>query len=156
MSSAAEPSAHGCDRVEFSFGPNPGEASRPLAAIASSGEIARVMLALKSVLAADKDNALLIFDEVDTGISGKTARKIGFLLREISKKTQIVAVTHSAQIASLADEHFLLKKETADGETLSVALPLGEEERIEELSRILGGLEITDAVRENARELLKK
>lgn len=151
-----EPAAQGLSTVRFLIRTNAGQSAAPLGSIASGGELSRVMLALKSVLAADKDNALLIFDEVDTGISGKTARKIGFLLREISKKTQIVAVTHSAQIASLADEHFLLKKETADGETLSVALPLGEEERIEELSRILGGLEITDAVRENARELLKK
>ncbi len=151
-----EPGAQGLSAVRFLIRTNAGQKEAPLGSIASGGELSRVMLALKSVLARDRDNALLIFDEVDTGISGKTARKIGFMLSDIARRTQIIAVTHSAQIASLADEHFLLQKETSHGQTVSTAVRLEEKGRLEELSRILGGIEITDAVRENARELMKK
>ncbi len=150
------PAPHGLEQGEFLICTNPGQKPAPVGSIASGGELSRIMLALKSVLAAEQDNAVLIFDEIDTGISGKTARKIGLLLRELSQRTQILAVTHSAQIASLADEHFLLEKSVEEEQTFSRVRSLNKEERVEELSRILGGIGITDAVRQNARELLEK
>lgn len=144
----------GRSRVSFYIRTNEGEDACPLGNIASGGELGRVMLALKSALATKKESATLIFDEIDTGISGKTSRKIGILLSEMAKTNQIIAVTHSAQIASLASEHYKLEK-AFDGEnTVSSARKLGRAERIEELSRILGGINVTETARQNAIELL--
>ncbi len=143
----------GCDRVEFLLAANPGEPLQPLSRIASGGELSRIMLALKSVIA-DKDGVgTVIYDEIDTGVSGKTARKIGIELLRSARATQVFCVTHSAQIASLADAHYLIDKKEKDGRAETSVTPLAEEGRIQELSRILGGIEVTEAQRLAAKEL---
>lgn len=136
---------NGADAVEFLIATNPGEPLLPLSRIASGGELARVMLAVKSVLN-DRDGvASAVFDEVDTGISGKTSRKIGIKLAEIGKHTQVLCVTHSAQIASLATTHYKIVKSVENGAAESTVYPLDEQGRVCEVARILGGLKITEA-----------
>ena len=143
----------GGDEVEFLLATNAGEPPAPLSAIASGGELARIMLAIKSVIA-DRDGiGTVIYDEIDTGVSGKTARKIGIELLRSARGAQVLCVTHSAQIASLADAHYLIRKNEKDGRAETAVLPLAEEGRINELSRILGGIEVTDAQRRAAWEL---
>ncbi len=144
----------GADTVEFLLATNPGEPLLPLSSIASGGELARIMLAIKSVIS-DRDGIeTVIYDEIDTGVSGKTARKIGIeLLRSAHGAQQVLCVTHSAQIASLADAHYLIKKSEEDGRAETQVVPLDEDGRISELSRILGGIEVTDAQRRAAWEL---
>ena len=122
--------------------------------IASGGELSRIMLSLKSVIA-DKDGIpTVIYDEVDTGVSGKTARKIGIKLRESASQTQIFCVTHSAQIASLASHHFVIRKHEEDGRASTKVCSLDRDGRVEELARILGGLSVTDAQRQAALDML--
>ena len=146
----------GYDNVEFYLSANKGAEAQSLAKIASGGEIARVMLALKSVIA-DKDGvSSVIFDEIDTGVSGKTARKIGLKMRSMSKGLQIFCVTHSAQIASLADIHFLISKREVDGKTQTSVRALDYDGRVKELSRILGGINVTDAQRAAAVDMLNE
>ena len=146
----------GSDEVEFFISPNRGADAKPLAKIASGGELARVMLALKSVIA-DKDNvSTLIFDEIDAGVSGKTARKIGIKMLELSKSSQIFSVTHSAQIASLADGHYLISKSDSDGATATSVSLLDYEGRVSELSRILGGIDVTESQRMAAIDMLEE
>ena len=143
----------GGDDVEFLLATNAGEPLMPLSAIASGGELARIMLAIKSVIA-DRDGiGTVIYDEIDTGVSGKTARKIGIELLRSARGAQVLCVTHSAQIASLADAHYLIRKKEKDGRAETEVLPLTEDGRITELSRILGGIEVTDAPRRAAWEL---
>lgn len=143
----------GGDEVEFLLATNVGEPLAPLSAIASGGELARIMLAIKSVIA-DRDGiGTVIYDEIDTGVSGKTARKIGIELLRSARGAQVFCVTHSAQIASLADAHYLIRKNEKEGRAETEVLPLAEEGRITELSRILGGIEVTDAQRRAAWEL---
>ena len=144
----------GADLVEFFISPNRGAEAKPLSKIASGGELARVMLALKSTLADKNSISTLIFDEIDAGVSGKTARKIGIKMHELSASAQIFSVTHSAQIASLADMHFLIsKKDTGSGVETEVSL-LEREGRIAELSRILGGIAVTEAQKNAAIDML--
>lgn len=146
----------GYDRVEFYLSANKGAEAQSLAKIASGGEIARVMLALKSVIA-DKDGvSSVIFDEIDTGVSGKTARKIGLKMRAMSSGLQIFCVTHSAQIASLADIHFLISKSDVDGKTQTSVRMLDYDGRVKELSRILGGINVTEAQRAAAIDMLNE
>ena len=151
--------AEGKDHVEFLIATNQGEPLQPMTRIASGGELSRIMLALRSVLNLRYGVPTTIYDEVDTGISGRTARKVGIKLAGLSKHTQVICVTHSAQIASLADAHYVIEKqETADREgtmraETSVHL-LSENERVEEIARILSGLDVTDAQRMAARELM--
>ena len=146
----------GYDKVEFYLSANKGAEAQSLAKIASGGEIARVMLALKSVIA-DKDGvSSVVFDEIDTGVSGKTARKIGLKMTDMSSGLQIFCVTHSAQIASLGDVHFLISKSDINGATETSVRELDCEGRISELSRILGGIDVTDSQREAARDMLKE
>ena len=152
----SQPQPQGTYALCFTLRTNAGQEPAPLGELASGGELSRVMLALKSALAADAAAPLLIFDEIDTGISGKTARKLGLLLQQMSRHSQVLCVTHSAQVASLADQHLLLEKSVIEGQTVSRARVITEEERIEELARILGGLQVTEAVRQNARELLQQ
>lgn len=143
----------GADAVEFLLATNPGEPLLPLSSIASGGELARIMLAIKSVIA-DRDGiGTVIYDEIDAGVSGKTARKLGIELMRSARGTQVLCVTHSAQIASLADSHYLIKKTEKDGRAETEVLRLDEEGRIKELSRILGGIEVTEAQRLAAAEL---
>ncbi len=144
----------GSDEVEFLICANAGEPPKPLEKIASGGELSRIMLALKSVLS-DKDGVeTVIFDEVDTGISGKTSRKVGLKLREIARQIQVICVTHSAQIASLADAHYLIDKHEMGGRTETEVSMLDREGRIAEVARILGGIDVTDAQRAVAEELI--
>ena len=144
----------GMDTLEFFISANRGAEPQPLAKVASGGELARVMLALKSTVA-DKDGvATVIFDEIDAGVSGKTARKIGIKMLSLSKSAQLISVTHSAQIASLADGHFLISKADVDGRTETSVSELDREGRIRELSRILGGIDVTEAQRRAAVDML--
>lgn len=145
----------GFDQVEFYISANRGAEPQPLARIASGGELARIMLAIKCALA-DKDGIpTLIFDEVDAGVSGKTARKIGMKMHELATVSQVIAVTHSAQIASLADGHFLIRKSDVNGITETGVKLLDYEGRVAEISRILGGIDVTPAQREAAIDMLK-
>lgn len=146
---------NGIDDVEFFLSANVGEDAKPLHKIASGGELSRIMLAIKSVLA-EKDNiSTLIFDEIDTGVSGSAAQKIAIKLKEVSKTHQVICVTHLAQIASYADEHMLISKSEENGQTYTHLESLGFEERKRELARIMGGMEITDLMLENAEQMLK-
>ena len=149
-------SEKGINNGVFYMSANQGLDPQPLSKIASGGELSRVMLAVKSVIAAKEDTEGLIFDEIDSGVSGKTARKIGLKMKELSKNQQIITVTHSAQIASLADCHYLIAKSNENGITASSILPLDYEGRIKELSRILGGLKVSDAQRKAAIDMLQE
>ena len=147
---------NGCDDIEILISTNPGEQPKPAAKIASGGELSRMMLAIKNVLA-DKDNIdTLIFDEVDTGISGSAAQRVGFKLKEVSKSRQVLCVTHLAQIASLADSHFKIAKSVSDGKTYTNVTPLDHDGRKYELARIIGGVEITQTTLDYAEELLNQ
>lgn len=145
----------GTDDVVFMASVNVGEPYIPIAKNASGGEMSRIMLAIKTVIAAHDGLPTVIFDEVDTGVSGKTSRKIGFSLLASAKNAQILSITHSAQIASLAHRHLLVYKQEKEGRTESSVKLLSEEERIEELARILGGIAVTDSQREAARDMLR-
>ncbi len=146
--------ANGMDDIEILITTNPGELPKPVAKIASGGELSRMMLAIKNVLS-DKDNIdTLIFDEVDTGISGSAAQKVGLKLREVSRTRQVLCVTHLAQIASLADSHYKIMKNVSDGKTYTSVTPLDHEGRVQELARIIGGVEITQATLSFAQEML--
>ena len=152
--SPCELNENGGDDVEFLIATNPGEPVQPLAKIASGGELSRIMLALRSVLD-DRDGATtVIFDEIDTGVSGKTSRKIGLKLHETAERSQVLCVTHSAQIASLADVHYLITKGEREGRAETEVRELSLEERVEEIARILGGIEVTAAQRDAAREMI--
>lgn len=160
-------------RVEVSFAPckisfngdhvaelllsaNPGEPPKPIARIASGGELSRIMLAIKSALADKDDIGTLIFDEIDTGVSGKAAQKIGLKLKEIGRTRQILCVTHSAQIAALADNHLLIRKDVSDGRTKTVVLPLDESGRVEEVARIFSTDRVTDLMRQTAASMIEE
>ena len=147
--------ANGCDEIELLISTNPGEAPKPVAKIASGGELSRMMLAIKNVLADKDDIDTLIFDEVDTGISGSASQKVGFKLKEVSASRQVLCVTHQAQIAALADHHFKIAKTVKDGKTYTGVTTLDHEGRRSELARIIGGVEITKATLDYAEELLK-
>ncbi|MCD7722383.1 MAG: DNA repair protein RecN [Clostridiales bacterium] len=148
-------SSAGIDKVEFLISANPGEAEKPLSKIASGGELSRIMLAFKNILARADTIGTLIFDEIDTGVSGKASGKIGLKLKSVSKETQVIAVTHSAQIAAAADRHLLIEKEFKSGKTYTKVTALTFDERVHELARIMGGLNITESLLQSARELLE-
>jgi DNA repair protein RecN (Recombination protein N) len=154
LGSGAQLNAHGIDEVEFLICTNVGDQLMPLSKIASGGELARIMLSLKNVLNLSDGIETVIFDEIDTGISGKTSRKVGIKLKEIGKTSQVICVTHSAQIASLANSHVFISKSEKDGRTESAVRYLDREERVREIARILGGIEITDAQITAAREMI--
>ena len=145
--------ANGYDEAEFMISTNPGESVKPLGTVASGGELSRIMLAIKTVLADSDDIPTLIFDEIDTGISGRTAQMVSEKLSYIAKSHQVICITHLPQIAAMADSHYEIAKTAADGRTTTTIRPLAEAEMVEELARLLGGAKITDAVRENAREM---
>lgn len=147
-------SSIGYDKIEFLISTNPGEPPKPLAKIASGGELSRIMLAIKNILSYNDTIDTLIFDEIDVGVSGRASQKIGLKLKSVSKNTQVICVTHSAQIASNADEHFLIQKEFSDDKTFTKVAPLDFEARKRELARIMGGMEITDTLLKSAEELL--
>ena len=148
-------SANGMDKVRFLISTNPGEAVKPLARIASGGELSRIMLAIKSVMADSDAIETLIFDEIDAGISGRTAQKVSEKLALLSASHQIICITHLPQIASMADTHFVIEKESDGSRTKTRIRQLSEEEEIGELARLLGGAKITDTVLESADEMKK-
>ena len=146
-------SANGIDSACFMISTNTGEDLKPLAKIASGGELSRIMLAIKTVIANQDDIETLIFDEIDAGISGKTAQMVADQLKKLSKSHQIICITHLPQIASMADTHFLIEKSAKDNRTTTHIYSLDEDRSINELARMLGGAKITEAVVANAREL---
>ena len=146
-------SALGCDNIEFLISPNAGEAPRPLAKIASGGEISRIMLSIKNVLAHKDDIGTLIFDEVDAGVSGRAAQKIGRKLAQVAKNRQVLCVTHLAQVAAYADRHLCITKEVLNQRTHTQVQPLGEKQRIQELARISVGEHITETARRPPEEM---
>ncbi len=143
----------GKDKVEFMISPNKGEALKPLSKIASGGEMSRVMLALKAVLVDADEIETFIFDEIDTGVSGRTAAKVGKKMSLIGEKRQILCITHLPQIAAMADKHFLIEKKTRDDQTLTVVSSLGEEASIREVARLMGSTAVTEATLAAAKEL---
>lgn len=145
--------ANGTDDAQFLISTNPGEEVKPLGSIASGGEISRIMLALKTVLAENDEIDTLIFDEIDTGISGRTAQKVSEKMNLIGRNHQVICITHLPQIAAMADTHFLIEKQVEGGATHSRIVKMKEEESVEELARMLGGVTITETVLENAREM---
>lgn len=149
-------SATGADTVEFMISTNPGEEPKPIAKIASGGELARIMLALKSVFADSFGVQTVIYDEIDAGVSGKTARKIGIKLKTSARGTQTICVTHSAQIASLADRQLLIEKRVIDGRTETQVTEIAGEDRVREIARILGGVTVSETMRSSARELIEE
>lgn len=146
------PGPHGAESVEFFFGPNPGEPLKPLRHIASSGELARVMLALKSALAGQDDTPLLVFDEIDANVGGEIARAVGIKMRELGKKHQVIAITHFPQVAALADFHYLISKVQEAGRTVSQLRRIDGDARVSELVRMLGTS--SESAEAHARELL--
>jgi DNA repair protein RecN (Recombination protein N) len=153
LNSANPPQRSGQDKVEFQFAPNPGEPRRPLRAIASSGELARVMLALKTVLSQQDDIPVVVFDEVDANIGGETAHAIGDKMRQIGKHRQVLCITHLAPVAAAGDAHWVVRKSARDGRTVSEVLGVEGPERLEEIARMLGG---GDAARKHAESLVRQ
>ena len=147
-------SANGFDDIEFMISTNPGEPVKPVKNVASGGELSRIMLGIKTILAGVDDIDSLIFDEIDTGISGITAREVGKRLKELSTKHQVIAITHLAQIAALADTHFVIEKNVEDGKTKTEISLMDDDQRLKELARLLGGDENSKAALDNARELM--
>lgn len=147
-------SANGWDKIEFLIATNVGETAKPLAKIASGGELSRIMLAIKSIIAQKDSIDTLIFDEIDTGVSGKVSRKIGLKLKELGAFTQVICVTHSAQIASVADSHFLIEKNVENDRTYTNVTVLDYNGRKNELARIMGGINATESLLKSAEELL--
>ena len=145
---------NGKDEIEFLISANAGEEPKPLAKIASGGELSRIMLAIKNVLAETDGVDTMIFDEIDTGVSGRAAQKIAMKLRSASKGRQVICVTHLAQIAAQGDVHLYISKSVSDGKTYTNIKSLIEEERVAEIARIMGGMEITKLQLESAREML--
>ena len=149
-----EPGPDGCDAVRFLMSANAGEDLKPIARIASGGELARIMLALKNVLAEQESIGTLVFDEVDTGVSGRAAQKVAEKLAQVSRRKQVLCVTHLPQLAAMADTHFSVEKGERDGRTYTRVVLLDREQRKAELARITGGSHVTEALLESAGELL--
>ena len=150
----SEPSASGSDRIEFQVAGHAGVAPRPLARVASGGELARISLAISVIAATATPVSTLIFDEVDAGIGGAVAETVGRLLKQLGQNRQVLCVTHLPQVAARGDQHFLVSKAEASGRPVSQIGALDRKARIEELARMLGGMEITDTTRKHAREML--
>jgi len=145
----------GIDQVEFYFSPNPGEPVKPLARIASGGELSRLMLAIKSLALARGEIPTLLFDEVDAGIGGRVAEIVGQKLKKVAAAHQVICVTHLPQIAALADAHYAVEKEVARGRTFTRVKRLGERERVAEVARMLAGVKVTDKAMRHAEEMVK-
>jgi DNA repair protein RecN (Recombination protein N) len=148
--------ARGLERAEFLLSPNTGEELRPLARIASGGELSRILLALKSVASLDAPGKTLVFDEVDAGIGGRVADVVGRKLRAMASRHQVLCVTHLPQIASLAEAHYAVRKQVERGRTVVDVRPLSADERVEEVARMLGGESVTETARRHAREMVKQ
>ena len=150
---AENPNANGMDDAEFLISTNPGEPLKPLAKVASGGELSRIMLAMKAVLAQNDSIGTLIFDEIDAGISGRTAQMVSEKMNVIGKSHQVICITHLPQIAAMADVHFLIEKSVVGENTVSRIRPLEKEESVAELARMIGGVAITDTVLKSALEM---
>lgn len=148
--------ANGVDEAEFYIALNPGEPMRALADIASGGELSRIQLAIKSVGAMESSAGCYVFDEIDTGISGRTAQAVAEKLSKIATKTQVISITHLQAIAAMADRHLLIEKAVSDGRTLSTVRTLSEDEAVEELGRMIGGADLTETVLSDAREMRER
>ena len=148
-----EISENGYDFVEFLISTNPGEPLKPLAKVASGGELSRIMLAMKSILASTEDVDTLIFDEIDTGISGKTAQKVAEKMAGISGKHQVICISHLSQIAAMADHHYLIEKKLENDRTVTKIKQLNRQQSIAEIVRINGGNEVTEASLKQATEM---
>ena len=146
-------SVNGIDDPEFMISTNPGEPVKPLGKVASGGELSRIMLAIKTVMAESDNIETLIFDEIDSGISGRTAQMVSEKMNTLGKNHQIICITHLPQIAAMADSHYLIEKSVEDQNTYSRIYELSQEASIKELARMLGGVKITDTVIESAREM---
>ena len=149
-------SEDGCDNVRFFISTNKGEDPKPLAAIASGGEVSRVMLSLKSILAREQKLPVMIFDEIDTGISGEISEKVGRVMRRLSEMCQIVAITHQPQIASQAHKHYKVQKVEEGERTVTKILPLSDEDHIREVASLMSGEQITESALTSARELIDR
>ena len=145
----------GIDQVEFYFSSNPGEAVKPLAKIASGGELSRVMLAIKSLVLSQGEIPTLLFDEVDAGIGGGVAEVVGKKLKKVAASYQVICVTHLPQIAALADSHYVVQKEVVKGRTFTKVKRLNDEERVAEVARMLGGVKITEKTKRHAEEMVR-
>ncbi|GAX90924.1 DNA repair protein RecN [Effusibacillus lacus] len=143
----------GIDRVEFLFSPNPGEPLRPLVKIASGGELSRTLLAIKTILSGEGVETL-VFDEIDTGISGRAAQAVAEKMSVVAHSSQVICVTHLPQVACMADRHFVINKQQKSGRSLTIVNQLNDSERVEELARMLSGAELTDTTRKHAEEML--
>lgn len=148
--------AKGLDDVEFMISTNPGEPPKPIAKIASGGELSRIMLSIKNVISDKDDVPTLIFDEVDTGVSGSAAEKIGRKLRQVSKGRQVICVTHLAQIAALCDHHLLIQKQVKDDHTFTQVTELDHPGRVREIARIMSGVDVSELSLQNAEEMLRR
>ena len=146
---------NGWDDVEFLVSTNPGEDVKPLGLVASGGELSRIMLGIKSVLAQIDEIPTLIFDEIDTGISGRTAQKVAEKMAYIGRSHQVLCITHLPQIAAMADSHYLIEKTADDAHTNTQILELTEDEQIREVARLMGGVEITQTILDSAEEMKK-
>lgn len=144
----------GSDNIEFLISPNPGEALKPLAKIASGGELSRIMLAIQNVLSQNDNVGTMIFDEIDTGVSGSAAEKIAKVLKSVGSKGQVICITHSAQVASYADNHFVVEKKVQNEKTYTYVTPLDRDGRIKEVARIIGGVNITELQIKSATEMI--
>jgi DNA repair protein RecN (Recombination protein N) len=142
------------DEAVFLLAPNPGEPLKPLAKIASGGEMSRIMLALKSIFAAIDQIPVLIFDEVDTGVSGRAAQSIAEKMSHLSRGCQVFSITHLPQVACMADHHYEIRKSVIESRTRTSVTELSLNDRIEELARMLGGVEVTEKTRHHAQEML--
>ncbi len=150
---AADYTVLGTDEVEFLISTNPGEAPKPLGKVASGGELSRIMLALKTILAENDLISTMIFDEIDAGISGRTAQKVAEKLNVIGRTHQVICITHLPQIAAMADHHYLIEKSVVNQTTISTIHELNQEESVKELARMIGGVKVTDTVRKSAEEM---
>ena len=146
--------AQGIDQVEFYLTTNPGEPLKPLVKVASGGELSRILLALKSIFSRSQQMTSIIFDEVDTGVSGRVAQAIAEKILNIARSSQVLCITHLPQVAAAADNQYLIQKQVQDGRTSTMVLPLDEDQRVEEVARMLAGAEITDLTIKHAQELI--
>jgi len=152
LAPAEKPAPHGLENVCFLFAPNPGEPAKPLKSIASSGEISRVMLAVKSALAAQDTIGLLVFDEIDANVGGEIAHSVGAKMKSLGHERQVLCISHLPQVASQADAQFVVTKEYADGRTVSQLCGVQGKARVEEIARMLGGK--TESALAHAKTLL--
>ena len=146
----------GLEGVEFLFSANPGEELRPLARIASGGELSRIQLAFNSAASVEEPGKTLVFDEVDSGIGGRVAEVVGKKLRGLAARHQILCITHLPQIASLAESHYRVSKRVSAGRTFAEVTTLSGDERVEEVARMLGGETVSETVRRHAREMVRQ